>query len=79
MNEYLFSCTSVVHMQQPIGSLNIVGSANAHQLISLSTDGRLCSWTLDMLAKPYEAIDLMVRAQTSNSYIVTVLDVRVRY
>lgn len=67
-------------MQQPIGSLNIVGSANAHQLISLSTDGRLCSWTLDMLAKPYEAIDLMVRvrAQTSYSYIVTVLHVRVR-
>lgn len=42
----------------PIYSLNIVGSQNAHNLISASTDGTICSWTLDMLAKPQETLEL---------------------
>lgn len=42
----------------PIYSLSIVGSQNAHNLISASTDGTICSWTLDMLAKPQETLEL---------------------
>ncbi|KAJ2475002.1 hypothetical protein EV174_005434, partial [Coemansia sp. RSA 2320] len=42
----------------PIYSLKVVGSTNAHQLISASTDGLVCSWQLDMLAQPQEAIEL---------------------
>ncbi|KAJ2083937.1 hypothetical protein GGI01_000660 [Coemansia sp. RSA 376] len=42
----------------PIYSLKVVGSTNAHQLISASTDGLVCSWQLDMLAQPQETIEL---------------------
>ncbi|KAJ1822393.1 hypothetical protein GGH91_001933 [Coemansia sp. RSA 2671] len=42
----------------PIYSLKVVGSTNAHQLISASTDGLVCSWQLDMLAQPQEIIEL---------------------
>ena len=36
----------------PIYSLDVVGSQNAHNLISVSTDGKMCSWNLDMLSQP---------------------------
>ncbi|KAJ2659929.1 hypothetical protein IWW48_003224 [Coemansia sp. RSA 1200] len=42
----------------PVYSLKIVGSTNAHQLISASTDGLVCAWQLDMLAQPQEVIEL---------------------
>ncbi|KAJ1801157.1 hypothetical protein LPJ59_000514 [Coemansia sp. RSA 2399] len=42
----------------PVYSLKVVGSTNAHQLISASTDGLVCSWQLDMLAQPQEVIEL---------------------
>lgn len=36
----------------PIYCLDVVGSPNAHNLISISTDGKICSWNLDMLSQP---------------------------
>ena len=42
----------------PIFSLAIVGSANAHNIVSVSNDGRLCMWTLGMLNEPQKQIDL---------------------
>lgn len=38
--------------------LSVVGTQNAHNLISISTDGKLCSWSLDMLSQPQEALEL---------------------
>ena len=38
--------------------LNVVGTKNAHNLISISTDGRMCSWSLDMLSTPQEVLEL---------------------
>jgi dynein intermediate chain, cytosolic len=35
-----------------------VGTPNAHNLISISTDGRLCSWSLDNLSAPQETMEL---------------------
>lgn len=43
--------------------MKVVGTPNAHNLISISTDGRLCSWSLDMLSQPQETLEL-TRAQT---------------
>ncbi|OMJ13411.1 Cytoplasmic dynein 1 intermediate chain 2 [Smittium culicis] len=43
---------------QPVYSLKLVGTKNAHQLVSCSTDGQFCSWQLDMLAQPIETIYL---------------------
>lgn len=38
--------------------MKVVGTQNAHNLISVSTDGRLCSWNLDMLSQPQEILEL---------------------
>ncbi|XP_025153655.1 cytoplasmic dynein 1 intermediate chain isoform X4 [Harpegnathos saltator] len=42
----------------PVYCLSVVGTQNAHNLISISTDGKLCSWSLDMLSQPQEALEL---------------------
>ncbi|XP_066262979.1 cytoplasmic dynein 1 intermediate chain-like isoform X6 [Euwallacea similis] len=42
----------------PVYCLSVVGTQNAHNLISISTDGRMCSWSLDMLGQPQEILDL---------------------
>ncbi|XP_071055684.1 cytoplasmic dynein 1 intermediate chain isoform X5 [Onthophagus taurus] len=42
----------------PVYCMNVVGTQNAHNLISISTDGRLCSWSLDMLSQPQEILEL---------------------
>ena len=36
--------------------MRVVGTQNAHNLISISTDGKLCSWSLDMLSQPQVGI-----------------------
>lgn len=41
--------------------LSVVGTQNAHNLISVSTDGRLCSWSLEMLSQPQETLELQHR------------------
>ncbi|KAJ1832011.1 hypothetical protein LPJ63_003863 [Coemansia sp. RSA 2711] len=59
----------------PVYALNVVGSTNAHQLISASTDGLVCSWQLDMLAQPQEAIELTHPAHLRTDEVsVTCLD-----
>ncbi|KAJ3388257.1 hypothetical protein HDU84_000178 [Entophlyctis sp. JEL0112] len=42
----------------PVFSLSVVGTQNAHNLVTCSTDGTMCSWTLDMLASPQEILEL---------------------
>lgn len=43
----------------PIYSIRIVGTQNANNLITASTDGTVCSWMLDMLARPQETVELL--------------------
>ncbi|XP_073485675.1 cytoplasmic dynein 1 intermediate chain 1 isoform X5 [Aquarana catesbeiana] len=43
----------------PIYCVNVVGTQNAHNLITVSTDGKLCSWSLDMLSTPQESMELV--------------------
>ncbi|KAG7205254.1 hypothetical protein KM043_018332 [Ampulex compressa] len=49
----------------PVYCLNVVGTQNAHNLISISTDGKLCSWSLDMLSQPQETLELHVKQSKS--------------
>ena len=39
-------------VQHPVYCVNVVGTQNANNLISISTDGKMCSWSLDMLSQP---------------------------
>uniref|UniRef100_A0A8C6Q056 Dynein cytoplasmic 1 intermediate chain 1 n=1 Tax=Nothobranchius furzeri TaxID=105023 RepID=A0A8C6Q056_NOTFU len=43
----------------PVYSVNVVGTQNANNLITVSTDGRMCSWSLDMLSQPQETMELV--------------------
>lgn len=39
----------------------MVGTQNAHNVISISSDGKLCSWSLDMLTQPQDTLELQHR------------------
>jgi dynein cytoplasmic 1 intermediate chain len=42
----------------PVFCLRVIGSANAHNLLSISTDGRVCVWRTDDLSAPIELMEL---------------------
>ncbi|KAK8396569.1 hypothetical protein O3P69_005536 [Scylla paramamosain] len=42
----------------PVYCMKVVGTQNAHNLISVSTDGKMCSWSLDMFSQPQESMEL---------------------
>ena len=42
----------------PVFQVDIVGTQHAHNIVSVSSDGLVCSWALDMLNKPLEVVDL---------------------
>lgn len=42
----------------PIYSISLVGTQNANNIISCSTDGVVCGWTVDMLSQPQEYLEL---------------------
>lgn len=43
----------------------MVGTQNAHNVISISSDGKLCSWSLDMLSQPQDTLELQQRQSKS--------------
>jgi WD40 repeat protein len=43
---------SAIGHTHPVYSMSMVGTQNAHNLITASTDGLVCSWQLDMLVQP---------------------------
>lgn len=58
----LVSATGHAH---PVYSVSLVGTAAAHNLVTVSTDGRMCVWTLDNLTEPIETLDLVSPATTA--------------
>ncbi|XP_078031688.1 dynein cytoplasmic 1 intermediate chain 1a isoform X13 [Epinephelus lanceolatus] len=49
----------------PVYCVNVVGTQNANNLITVSTDGRMCSWSLDMLSQPQETMELVYNKSKS--------------
>jgi dynein intermediate chain len=47
----------------PIYCIKVVGTQNAHNIITISTDGKLCSWSLDMLSQPQDTMELSQQKQ----------------
>ncbi|VDD81997.1 unnamed protein product [Mesocestoides corti] len=43
---------------EAICGLAVTGSRNANSLVSVSSDGRLCSWSFDMLGSPQQSLEL---------------------
>ncbi|KAJ5247023.1 hypothetical protein N7468_002006 [Penicillium chermesinum] len=42
----------------PVYSISIVGTQNAHNIMTASTDGVVCGWTMEMLSQPQEYLEL---------------------
>lgn len=42
----------------PVYAIEVVGTQNANNIMSCSTDGVVCGWTVDMLAQPQEYLEL---------------------
>ena len=42
----------------PVYSMTVVGTQNAHNIVSTSTDGTVCTWSFDMLSEPQQQIQL---------------------
>ncbi|XP_051997324.1 cytoplasmic dynein 1 intermediate chain 2-like isoform X2 [Xyrauchen texanus] len=49
----------------PVYCVKVVGTQNAHNLISISTDGKMCSWSLDMLSTPQDSLELVFKQSKS--------------
>ncbi|EJD07558.1 cytoplasmic dynein intermediate chain [Fomitiporia mediterranea MF3/22] len=59
----------------PVYAMQIVGTQNAHNLITSSTDGLVCSWLVDMLAQPQETLELQHAGHNKTSEVaITCLD-----
>ncbi|KAG9043909.1 hypothetical protein FS837_008986 [Tulasnella sp. UAMH 9824] len=59
----------------PVYTMQMVGTQNAHNLITGSTDGMVCSWLVDMLAQPQETLDLVHSGHNKTDEVsVTALD-----
>ncbi|KZS94359.1 WD40 repeat-like protein [Sistotremastrum niveocremeum HHB9708] len=59
----------------PVYAMQMVGTQNAHNLITASTDGLVCSWLVDMLAQPQESLELAhVSHNRTNEIAITALD-----
>uniref|UniRef100_A0A0L8HMC5 Uncharacterized protein n=1 Tax=Octopus bimaculoides TaxID=37653 RepID=A0A0L8HMC5_OCTBM len=52
--------TAAAHTH-PVYCIKVVGTQNAHNLISVSTDGKICCWSLDMLSQPQDSMELQHR------------------
>ena len=53
----------------PIYCINVVGTQNANNIISCSTDGIVCGWSVDMLSQPQEYLQLTAPAPSKTEDI----------
>ncbi|KAG4303690.1 hypothetical protein PCANB_000073 [Pneumocystis canis] len=49
--------TGIGH-SHPVYGVRVIGTSNANNIISMSTDGIICAWTIDMLTQPQEILEL---------------------
>ena len=42
----------------PVYGISIIGTQNAHNILTVSTDGVVCGWTVEMLSQPQEYLEL---------------------
>lgn len=52
----------------PIYAMAIVGSKSSYNLISASTDGRVCVWDMDQLQQPSDVLELRIACSIVSNY-----------
>lgn len=55
----------------PILDLDLYGTQNASSLVSASSDGTICTWSPDILAKPQEQIELQSTAEPGRNLTIS--------
>ncbi|KAG2007256.1 dynein intermediate chain [Coprinopsis cinerea AmutBmut pab1-1] len=59
----------------PVYALRVVGTQNAHTLVTCSSDGTVCTWLVNMLAQPQETLELLQPGHSkTNEVAITTLD-----
>lgn len=56
---------------QPISTLQVIGSQNANNVVSLSSDGKICVWSTSMLSQPTSSIE--VKQKTKDMACLTLV------
>ncbi|CAF4760625.1 unnamed protein product, partial [Rotaria sp. Silwood2] len=47
----------------PVYCLQVIGTQNANNLISISNEGKMCSWNIEMMTQPQDSMDLAYRTK----------------
>ncbi|CAF0762922.1 unnamed protein product [Didymodactylos carnosus] len=47
----------------PVYCLQVIGTQNANNLISISNEGKMCSWNMEMMSQPQEIMDLTYKSK----------------
>ncbi|CAF1006457.1 unnamed protein product [Didymodactylos carnosus] len=47
----------------PVYCLQVIGTQNANNLISISNEGKMCSWNMEMMSQPQEIMDLAYKSK----------------
>ena len=55
----------------PVYCLDVVGSKNAHNLVSISKDGKICSWSLENLSQPQYHVSVESKTGTQKPLFAT--------
>jgi dynein intermediate chain, cytosolic len=50
----------------PIYNISVIGTPNAHNILTASSDGVVCSWSVDMLTQPQDYLELTTPAPARN-------------
>uniref|UniRef100_A0A914CPW1 Uncharacterized protein n=1 Tax=Acrobeloides nanus TaxID=290746 RepID=A0A914CPW1_9BILA len=48
---------------QPVFCMKMVGTQNAHDLVTVSTDGKMCTWSVDNLNAPIDTVTLCCKTK----------------
>eukprot|EP00760_Papus_ankaliazontas_P015449 PhM_4_TR16521/c0_g1_i1/m.36851/K10415/DYNC1I, DNCI; dynein intermediate chain, cytosolic len=53
----------------PIFGINVIGATASHQLITVSNDGRMCTWNMDKMTVPVEKSTLQYKEEVGDTAI----------
>ena len=61
-------------IQNPVYCVKVVDNKESHNLISISNDGKLCSWSLENLNVPVDTQELYLKTATNRNVYATCFD-----
>jgi len=53
----------------PVFGINMLGTASSHQLVTVSNDGKMCTWNLEKMNAPVEKSSLQVKEEVGDTAI----------